>query len=165
MLISWAFLPWHVNSFKNLSNADAFVSQMKNTITEPGIYRYPGMPAEATAAALNEMAGKYAAGPVISFMIYNPTGVPMMNPLEFVSGFIINYLSAFVAAFLLVNSQFKNKKYFARVFFVLLISVFAALVGPLIEWNWLMFPAAYSFGVALDYLITWCFADLVLHER
>ena len=162
MFVSWAFLPWHSNLFKNIPNGDSLTAQMKASIKEPGIYRYPGLPEQSSAEALNKIAGRYAAGPVITFMVYNPSGIDMVNPMEFVWGFLIDLLNAIIAAFLLYNSTLKQKGFFVRLFFVILIAAFAALIGPIIEWNWLLFPAGYAFSVALDYLLTWLLGGAVL---
>jgi hypothetical protein len=162
MFISWAFLPWHKDIFKNLPNGDSLAVQMKSSIKKPGIYRYPGVPAKATTEDINKIAEKYAAGPIISFMIYSPSGMNMANPLQFVWGFIIIFLNALVAAFLLYTSRLKEKRFLIRLTFILLLAVFAALIGPMVEWNWLLFPADYSFGVALDYLVTWLLGGIVL---
>jgi hypothetical protein len=162
MFISWAFLPWHKDIFKNLPNGDSLVVQMKSSIKVPGIYRYPGVPTKATTDAVNKIAGKYASGPIITFMVYNPAGMDMVNPLKFLWGFIIIFLDALVAAFLLSTSKLKEKGFLIRLYFILLLAVFSALIGPMVEWNWLLFPAGYSFGVALDYLVTWLLGGIVL---
>ena len=162
MFISWAVLPWHKDIFKNLPNGDSLAVQMKQSIKEPGIYRYPGVPNEATTEAVNKIAGKYASGPIITFMVYNPSGMDMVNPLQLVWGFLIIFLNALVAAFLLYTSKLKEKGFLIRLIFILLLAVFAALIGPLVQWNWLLFPAGYSFGVALDYLVTWLLGGIVL---
>ena len=162
MFISWAFLPWHANLFKNLPIADSLASQVKSSVTERGIYRYPGVPTMTSKEVMNALAKKYAAGPVIPFMVYEPNGIDMVDPWEFAWGFIIDFLMALVAAVLLNFSTAKSKGFLARLGFVILIPVFAALIGPMIEWNWLLFPAGYSFGVALDYILTWLLAGSVL---
>ncbi len=162
MFISWAFLPWHKDIFKNLPNGDSLAVKMKSSIKKPGIYRYPGVPTKATTEAVNKIAEKYASGPIITFMVYSPSGMSIVNPLQFIWGFIIIFLNALVAAFLLYTSRLKEKRFLIRLTFVLLLAVFAALIGPMIEWNWLLFPTGYSFGVALDYLITWFLGGIVL---
>lgn len=162
MFISWGFLPWHANSFKNLPIPDSLASSIKTSVPGSGIYRYPGVPTVTSKEAMNSLAKKYAAGPVIPFMVYEANGMNMINPLEFVWGFIIDFLMALVAAILLNFSTVKSKGFFARLGFIILIAVFAALIGPMIEWNWLLFPAEYSFGVALDYILTWLLAGSVI---
>ncbi len=162
MFISWAFLPWHANSFRNLPIADSLASRIKSSVPEQGIYRYPGVPTAISKEAMNNLAKKYAAGPVIPFMIYEPNGIDMVNPWEFAWGFIIDFLMALVAAVLLNFSTVKGKGFLARLGFIILIVVFASLIGPMIEWNWLLFPAGYSFGVALDYILTWLLAGSVI---
>lgn len=162
MFISWAFLPWHANSFKNLPIADSLANRIKSSVTEQGIYRYPGIPTITSKEAMNNLAKKYSAGPVIPFMVYEPNGMDMVKPWEFAWGFIIDFLMALVAAVLLNFSTAKQKGFLIRLGYVVLIAVFAALIGPLIQWNWMRFPTVYSFGVALDYILTWILAGTVL---
>ncbi len=162
MFISWAVLPWHGDAFKNLPAGDSLAVQIKAAVKQPGIYRYPGVPAKTTPEAVNEIMKKYESGPVIPFMIYEPNGISTASPLKLIWGLVINLISAFIASFLLAYSLFRQKSFWVRVAFVLLLAVFAALLGPLIDWNWLMFPADYSFGLAADYLVTWLLGGIVI---
>lgn len=164
MFISWTVLPWHDIALKNLDNP-ALVEQMKESMTEEGIYLYPGQPKEDTDAAVQEWMEKHEAGPVVSFMVYSPTGFNPMEPMLFVKSFVINFISAFVAAILLMMTLAQNPGFWRRVIFVMLLGLFAAFVGPFIEWNWWNFPFSYIIVAAIDLCVTWFLAGLVLAWR
>ena len=165
MFISWAVIGWHNVDVKNLPNGEALAEQMKQSISEPGIYIYPGQPEDESDAGMNAWIEKYKAGPNVNFMVYNPAGADPMNPMQFVKSFIINFIAAFIAGVLLMMTLAQNPSFWRRVIFVMMLGIFAAFVGPFIEWNWWNFPTGYSMVNAIDLGVTWFIAGLVLAWR
>jgi VIT1/CCC1 family predicted Fe2+/Mn2+ transporter len=165
MFISWAVIGWHYADVKNLPNGDAIVEQMKASMNEPGIYIYPGQPESGSETEMDELTRKYKAGPLVNFMVYNPAGANPMDPMQFVKSFIINFIAAFIAGILLMMTLAQNPSYWRRVIFVMMLGLFAAFVGPFVEWNWWGFPLGYTLVNVADYCITWFFAGLVLAWR
>jgi len=43
--------------------------------------------------------------------------------------------------------------------------LFAAFIGPFVEWNWWGFPLSYTLVNVVDYCVTWLLAGLVLAWR
>ncbi len=165
MFISWAVIGWHNVDVKNLPNGDAIVEQMKASINEPGIYIYPGQPEEDSKTAMEEWTKKYEAGPVVSFMVYNPAGFSPMNPSLFIKSFVINFIAAFLAGVLLMMTLAQNPSFWRRVTFVTLLGLFAGFIGPFVDWNWRSIPTGYTIIGVVDYGVTWFFAGLVLAWR
>ena len=167
--ISWTVIPWHQP--KNIPNDDFIAMDMKDNMPEPGVYHYPGFPVESpemTAAqkqeAWNGMLMRFKSGPRISMLVYDPAGGAFMRPMQFVAGFILALLAAFIAAYLLARAAL-SLKYWGRTGYVLLIGLFAALLGPLSEWNWWNFPLDYSLQMVADYAIGWSLTGMVIAWR
>jgi hypothetical protein len=164
MFISWSVIGWHDTDMKTIKD-QSIIEQMKESLTEPGIYLYPGQPESETDAGMEEWIEKFNAGPVVSFMVYHTNGFDPMNPMLFLKSFIINFIAAFIAGVLLMMTLAQNPSFRRRVIFVMLLGMFAAFVGPFIEWNWWSFPTGYSMVNAIDLCVTWFFAGLVLAWR
>ncbi|MFI5236498.1 MAG: hypothetical protein ACHQLA_01010, partial [Ignavibacteriales bacterium] len=140
---------------------ETFVQQLDATITEPGIYIYPGYPADQTEAQMKEWADKHLAGPLF-IMIYQPEGSDHMPAGNFIKGFILNFINAFIAATLLFMTLAQNPSFRRRVIFVMMLGVFAGFMYPFAEWNWLHFPLGYTLVNVADGILSWFFAGLVL---
>jgi len=156
MFISWALLPWHNMDMKTITDP-ALMEQMKSSLTEPGIYMYPGESDDMDATLQ-----KYKAGPLIHFMVYNPQGAEWDMAMPMLSSFFINFISAFIAAALLMMTLAQNPGFFRRAVFVMMLGLFAGFVGPFVEWNWWKFPFGYTIVGVIDLCITWFLAGLVL---
>jgi hypothetical protein len=165
MFISWTVIGWHNIDIKNLPNGDTLTEQMKESMNEPGIYIYPGHPDGGDDTNLEEWTNKYKTGPLVNFMVYNPNGADPMNPMNFIKGFIINFIAAFLAGVLLIMTLAQNPSFWRRVIFVTLLGLFAGFIGPFIEWNWWGFPLAYTIVAVVDFIVTWFLAGLVLAWR
>jgi hypothetical protein len=162
--ISWTVIGWHMVDIKSLPD-ESVIEKMDATIKEPGIYIYPGYPTDESDAAMEEWTKKHLAGPLINFMVYYPQGMEPMDPADFIKGFILNFISAFLAAVLLFMTLAQNPSYWRRVTFVVLLAVFAGFMYPFSEWNWWSFPLGYTLVNVADGILTWFFAGLVLAWR
>ncbi|GIK59660.1 MAG: hypothetical protein HND39_02640 [Ignavibacteriota bacterium] len=161
MFISWAVLPWHYSDMKNITD-QALLEHIKSSLTEPGIYLYPGEPAEETDAGMEKWFEQYKAGPLIHFMVYNPQGSEWNMAMPMINSFLINFISAFIAATLLMMTLAQNPSFRRRVIFVMLLGLFAGFVGPFIMWNWWKFPFGFTIVGVIDLCVTWFLAGLVL---
>ncbi|MCH9030236.1 MAG: hypothetical protein IH819_11670, partial [Bacteroidetes bacterium] len=158
MFISWTVIGWHNIDIKNLPNGDALTEQMKESINEPGIYIYPGHPEGGDDADMEEWNELRKAGPMVHFMVYDPAGAEWSMGKSMIKSFIINFIAAFIAGVLLMMTLAQNPSFWRRVIFVMMLGLFAAFVGPFIEWNWWSFPLGYTLVNVADYCITWFFA-------
>jgi hypothetical protein len=161
--ISWMMIGWHMIDIFNLPD-ESVVQQMDATISEPGIYVYPGYPVDQSEAGMEAWTNKHLAGPLL-FMVYEPKGCEPMMAGQFVKGFVLNYITAFIAATLLFMTLAQNPSYWRRVTFVMLLGLFAGLMYPFSEWNWWRFPIGYTLVNVADGILTWFFAGMVLAWR
>ena len=164
MFISWTVIGWHNTDMKSIKD-QAIIELMKTSLTEPGIYIYPGHPEGGGDADMEEWTSKYKAGPLINFMVYHPEGSDPMYPMQFIKSFIINFIAAFLAGVLLMMTLAQNPSFWRRVIFVTLLGLFAGFIGPFMNWNWWSIPTGYTIVEVADYCLTWFFAGLVLAWR
>lgn len=164
MFISWTLIPWHDIDMKTI-NDQALVEQMKASLSEPGIYLYPGEPEEATDTGMQKWKEQHKAGPLIHFMVYNPKGAEWDMAMPLIKSFLINFISAFIAAVLLMMTLTQNPGFLRKSVFVMLLGLFAGFVGPFVEWNWWSYPLGYTIVGVVDLCITWFLAGLVLAWR
>ena len=53
MFISWTVIPWHNMDMKTI-NDQALIEQMNASLTEPGIYLYPGIPEDQSDTGMQK---------------------------------------------------------------------------------------------------------------
>jgi biotin transporter BioY len=95
-------------------------------------------------------------------LIYNATGTNPMSPQPFIGGFVLNFIIATLAAYLLSLSVAKMTAYSQRVIFVTLLGVFAALTSHIVGWNWMYIPTGYSLVMSADTVINSLVGGLVI---
>jgi hypothetical protein len=157
--ISWAVLPWHNATMPNLPNEDAVIEVMRSNVTATGVYQFPGHP--ATEAEGQAWMDKYKRGP-FGMLIYHANGTNPMSAQPFIGGFVLNFVIATLAAYLLSLAVAKMTAYSQRVIFVTLLGVFAALASHIMAWNWMYIPTAYSLVMSADAVINSLVAGLVI---
>ena len=158
--ISWMVIGWHMIDIFNLPD-ESVVQQMDATITEPGIYIYPGYPTDESEAGMEAWTNKHLAGPLM-FMVYEPNGSDPMPAGMFIKGFLLNFITAFFASVLLFMTLAQNPSFWRRVTFVVMLAVFAGFMFPFSEWNWWSYPLGYTLINVADGILTWFFAGMVL---
>jgi hypothetical protein len=77
------------------------------------------------------------------------------------AGLLIDFLAALLAAYIVSLSD-RCRHYLPRVGVVALLGVFAALVTHLAYWNWMTFPLDHTIAMAIDVVIGWIVAGLVI---
>ncbi len=163
--VSWTVLTWHNTSGGQLPNEEIVVAAMQGNITESGIYWIPGMarePAasdEAKKAAEEAWMERHRAGP-IGMLVYHPEGREPMMPKVFAQGLGLSFLSALIAAVLLVSSGIGN--YVGRVAFVTMLGLFVGITADMSEWNWFSFPMDWTLANVGDRLVGWLLVGLVM---
>lgn len=166
---SWMMLPWHMP--KNIPDPEPVVELLQERITEHWVYHFPSFPDEMNDKSLSKddkkkvwdaVEARYKKGPRIMQMVYLPGGGPFMYSAQFVFGILINIVMATVAAYLLSLASGKLSGYGQRVIFVALVGLIASLSGPITNWNWWLYPAGFIVAVAVDMIIAWVLAGLVI---
>ncbi len=109
-----------------------------------------------------EWQKKYAGGPYISTLVYHETGYMDGLGVTFIRSYVLEVVGAGLIVYLLCLAGPNLRRYRERVAFVALIGLFATISGPLMDWNWLGFPLGFSMPIALDGIIGWTMAGLVI---
>ena len=161
--ISWAVLPWHNMTTHSLTNEDAVISVLKSANTESGTYMIPGM--GTTEVGKKTQMEKMKVGPN-AWLHYSSVGMDEMDPMYFIRGFLICFISATLAASLLGKLSWSlASKYGARVRFVMMLGIFLAIAGRLSDWSFLGYSTSFSLNLAADDIIGWTLAGLVIAWR
>ncbi len=167
-LLAWVVLPLHDASFRPVPNEDAVMSALRSNIDAAGAYYFPGMPqetpnmtADQRTAGMEAYVNKHKAGP-IGMVFFHPGGVDPMMAGQFVSGFIIYLVAAFVAAWSLSRSTAAGSTYIARVAYCGMLGVLVSFAAYIPAMNWMYFPMDYTTAMAADALIGWLLAGLAL---
>ncbi len=166
--LAWAVLPLHKASFRPVPNEDAVVSALGGNIGTGGVYYFPGIPeetantsAEQRKANMDAYVHKHQAGP-IGVVMFHPGGADPMMVGQFIGGFIIYLIAAFIASWFLSRSTAAGSTYIARVAFCGTLGVFVSFAAHLPAMNWTYFPMDYTTAMVADALIGWLLAGLAL---
>jgi hypothetical protein len=109
-------------------------------------------------ADMQEYNRKLAANPS-GFLIYHPPGAQGMTPGQLIIEFLIEVLESVLAVWLL--AQTRRQSFAARVGFVVVIGVIAAVATNIPYWNWYGFPAAYTASYITTQIIGFVVVGLV----
>jgi hypothetical protein len=133
-----------------------------------GLYLYPGLGVghhptpEAKQEAMKHMGEKLANGPS-GFLVYHPRR-PLNFPRLLGVEFVTELVEAFLAVFLLAQTRLVT--YGARVGFVTVAGILAAIATNISYWNWYGFPkrytASYMFIEIVGFFIVGLVSALVL---
>lgn len=157
---SWMVLPWHSATLNDLPGEATILHVLRQNVGQAGVYWFPGMQgAQQSEAARVAQEKKHREGP-IGWLVYHPQGRDPMPKSTFAMGFLIDFLSALLAASLVAASA--PRGYVGRVFLVIALGLFAALVSHAMQWNWMLLPAGYTAVMMADLVLGWLLAGLVI---
>ncbi len=153
-------LPLGKMGVRQIPNEEPVLGAVRDTIREPGFYFLPGKDMSKQASESEEQIWleKVKKGPV-GVLVVQPSGGEAMSPRQLGTEFATNVVSALLAAFLLT---WVRSGYWGRVFFVTLLGVFGFLTISVPYWNWYGFPTEFTAAEAIDQVVGWLFAGLVL---
>jgi hypothetical protein len=139
---SWTALPLGSVGLRKLPNETAVLEALQQDIAEnSGIYLFPGLWLEANPPQKDfvEKVARYPSG----ILVYNAAG---SRALAISHWLLVNFLTDLAEAFLTVFllSQTRLRTFGARLGFVLLAGVMAAIGTNLGYWNWYGFPWSYT---------------------
>jgi len=131
-------LPLGQTGIKEIPNEPAVLSAMHTALGEtPGMYAFPGL----GQADMKQYAQKLAANPS-GILIYHPPGAQALTAGQLVTEFLTELIESLLVVFLLAQTQLSS--FGARVGFVVIAGVVAALVTNVSYWNWYGFPSSYT---------------------
>ena len=158
--IAHMVLPLGKMGVRLIPNEEPVIGAMRDAIREPGFYFFPGMDmsGQASESEKEVWQSKVRQGPV-GVIIIRPSGGEAMSPRQLGTELATNVISALLAAFLLT---FIHSGYRGRVLFVTLLGVFGFLTISVPYWNWYGFPTDFTVAEAIDQVVGWFLAGLVL---
>ena len=169
VLFMWGFV-WHDvldlghTGIHGLPDEEAVMSVLEEGVPEPGMYFFPywdhstDMGTDEAKAAMEAWEETYEGGP-IGLLVYHPTGVAPMSPMQLGTEFVTSVAAAIVVAFLL---SFTMTGFAGRLLFVVLLGLVPVLAIHVPYWNWFGFPADYTLAVAVDEIAGWLLAGIPL---
>src|SRR5437867_3373384 len=93
--LAWMVLPLHTSTVRDVPNEDALGAVIRENVKEPGFYALPGWRTDRET-----QTRKYRDGPR-AVMVLLPSGGDPYMAKTFVTGFVLDVLGCFVAAWLL----------------------------------------------------------------
>ena len=163
---------WHMASglgqvgIQNLPNEDAVLSELRSSLHSPGLYFFPGMDPNAPGTKEQQQASqaaylkKYKEGPT-GILVYHPGGqelaIGRLLAVQFLTGVVGAFLLAWVLATTADATTFTK-----RTLLVLAISLFAAIIYEIPNWNWYGFPGNYILSHGAGWIVSWSAAGLAM---
>jgi len=171
--IAYNALPLGNIGLRKLPNEPAILHALQSNIAEKsGVYLFPGLrlgsnPSDKKTEAADNLAETVARYPS-GMLIYNAAGSRPIELFRWLSvDFLIELGQVVLAVFLL--SRTRLTRFSARVIFVLLIGVVAAIATNLSNWNWYGFPLDYTLACiciqAVGFLCAGLVAATVLRKQ
>ncbi len=151
--ISWMALPWHNNTMHTIDNEAAITAQLKEALTESGVYFFPGMPDDNSPEAWAQYTERHRQGPY-GMMFYHAQGSEPMPPSTFAVGFALDFVNALVAAWLVFLTGRSAKGFIGRLGVVAALGIVAAVTSDLMAWNWMHQNTEFSLVNAADHVVS-----------
>ena len=147
-------------NMEKLPGEAAFLTDMKDTIPESGMYFLPGMDTSITdvQAQWDDAAKRMEAGPV-AFLVVQRDGAPAMDPMQLLYEFITNVIAALIAAVLIANVA---GSYFKRILLITSLGLFAWMTVETSQLIWYGFPPEYMLAQGIDHLVGWFLAGILI---
>jgi hypothetical protein len=169
-MYAWSFiahmvLPLGTTGISEIPNEPAVLSAMQASLgSRPGLYMFPGMglgpnpSMKDMNAAMPEYVKKLATNPQ-GILLYHPPGAKAMEPRQLLTEFATEVVEALLAAWLLSRTRLAS--YAARVGFVFVVGLTAAITTNIPYWNWYGFPGNYTAAYVGMQMVAFLVAGLV----
>jgi len=157
--ISWMVIPWH--RMEKLPAEASIAQSFRGANVERGMYWLPAIDSSIDEAALTgaEKTARdkawqeaYKQGP-IALVAYRPDGSSPLGIMKFITGFVLDFFVAAVAAILLMLAAPSLPGLPGRVIFVVLLGVYTVFGANLMNWNWMNYPLKFTLELAGDTLV------------
>jgi hypothetical protein len=158
--ITHMVLPTGMAGLKMLPQEEAVLGAMKGSIPESGLYFFPGMDPQARSSKEAQAAweAKMRAGPH-GLLLYHPEGAEPMPPRMLILEFLTDVAGALIAALILAQIAGGRVK---GALIVMSLGLFGWLAISASYWIWYSFPGAFVMAEALDQVVGWFLAGLVM---
>jgi hypothetical protein len=158
--VSHMLLPTGMMGIQSLPNEEAVLPALKGSVTQPGLYFFPGMDMSRKPTAEEQAAwnAKYSAGPT-GILVLAPVGVKPLAPALLIIELLTNIAAAFVLAWILARMlpSVATGGHIGALF-----GLFAWLSLSLSYWNWYKFPTPFIAAEAIDQIVGWLLGGLVI---
>lgn len=135
-----------------LPDEQVTINSLAATLGEhEGLFLFPSM---ATAG------GESAKEGPVGFLVYHPHAAYALRPKTLITEFVTELVESIIAAYLLSATMLVG--YAARVGFVTLVGIAAAITTNVPYWNWYGFPTKYTLGYGLTEILAYLAAGLVI---
>ena len=169
-MFAWSFiahtiLPLGMTGIGEIPNEAAVLSAMQTSMGgSDGLYLFPGMglgpkPSMKDVNAAMPQYEKKLAGNPHGLLLYHPPGGKAMEPRQLLTEFATEVVEALLAAWLLARTRLTS--YTARVGFVFVVGLTAAITTNIPYWNWYGFPGSYTAAYVFMQIVAFLAAGLV----
>ena len=147
-------------STMNEKDEGAVLAALKGNLQAPGLYFFPGMDMtkEMTKEQREAWTARYRAGPA-GLLLYHPNGREPMEPKQLIIEFLSTVLCALIAASILSATVGSVR---CRATMVAMMGLFTWLAISISQWNWYGFPFSFIAVDAIDQVIGWLLAGLLM---
>lgn len=159
-VLAWVILPFNQQSIHKIPNEDFVITALQFNLPDKGLYLFPKRPGmSGDQASMDTWEQKTKRGP-IGIIIYNPMGADPMMPSQMVVGLILDILTALVITWFLLRSTAAASSYIARVSYCGMFGIFVSAFTHLMNWNWMGYPADFTFTLIIDGIVGCLLAGL-----
>ena len=165
MSLAHVVLPLGETGVQEIANEPAVLSAMHASLGDKsGLYLFPATGAGPNAtsqeknAAMQHYDEKLAANPS-GLLVYHPPGETGMTARRLVTEFLTELLEALLVVFLLAQTRLES--FGARLGFVTIAGLVAALATNVSYWNWYGFPSNYTIVSVLTQAVGFVCVGLV----
>ncbi len=159
--VIWGVLHLNTAFASNFRDPEAVAAAINANAPADGFYFLPSLTdADGNMLESQPYIAAVKAGPYAMVSV-RKGGANMESVQPLLIGFLIEFLAAFLAVHLLgmLRAEFG---FFCRALTVTGLGAFAALVDPLLNWNFLFDATGMSFLTAATHVVTWFVAGLVI---
>ncbi|MDH3285691.1 MAG: hypothetical protein OEQ13_13250, partial [Acidobacteriota bacterium] len=154
-------LPLGKVGISEIPGEQAVVETMRQSISEPGVYLFPGMDMsrEQSQEEMTAWVERYRRGPT-GLLVYQPAGEQPLSPAKFVRQLLADVAAALIAATIL--SMVVARSFWSRVLVVGMMGLFAWLSISIPYWNWYRFPSDFTMAAAAQQIVGWLLAGAAM---
>lgn len=164
----WGFLSWTVFRFSDdytlqFADEDAVATALAEQAEgpEPGFYVIPGMFGPDGEMLSEEDWHARAADMPYATVILHPEGMKANPAVMLPRGLLIQVLAALLVA-CMVAATGPAASFACRAKIGVKMGLFAGLVGPLVNWNFMFAPTGWTMILVFDVVVGWTLAGLVI---
>lgn len=162
--ISWTALPWHEHSMDRFLNEAEVSEVIRLNAPRQGVYLLPtplekeaDMTSEEADLLKEENMNRLKEGP-FAYMVIRPRGMDPSSPVSYFIGLLSQMIAALMLTYLVLRARIA--RYWARVQFMVIISVLVGILGVLPNQIWWGVTTKVTVIGMLDLVIAWGLAAL-----